>query len=507
MGLQLISFYQNKVRKSWKIAFYSAFLGFLLVHLYKITNFLPNHDSFFNVYVDQDMTRSGRWFLQYACGISSYFDLPWLNGLLCACYIGIASAFVTALFDIENPIVIILSSLILAACPSTTETMFFGFTADGYFLGMAMCAAAAYFSARGKHIRHYVLSGILLCLSLAVYQTYISFAIVLCACYIIRSLLENQVDVKAAWKWVARHAVIYLSAAACYYILWKLILLVTGQQANSYQGIDQVGNIQLSTLFSGAIKSLTNLFFFYLEWNILEHPLTLYGALNILFLLSFACVLLRAIILNRVAKNIARLLTVLLFLAACIPAISLWNFLSEGVQYRPMMLHSAVVFYLFFLLLADNWLPPMHSTICGLLMAVMVFNFGVMANIAYNLQTECYARSCHRGAELMECIEEADTEDVTQIAFVGKASTIFEEDYIERIHILSHHLEPHLLYDNVHSYLFLKHTFALDIPQAASQEIQALEASQAIQTMSSWPQDGSVQIVDGTLVIKLGDIP
>ena len=84
MGENLIAFYKEKVKREWKIAFLAAFLGCLLVHIFKFTNTLPNHDSLYNVYADQNVTGSGRWFLQYACGISSYFDLPWMNGLLCA---------------------------------------------------------------------------------------------------------------------------------------------------------------------------------------------------------------------------------------------------------------------------------------------------------------------------------------------------------------------------------------------------------------------------------------
>ena len=78
MGIQLLNYYKNNIKRTWKIAFFSAFVLFLLVHLYKITNTLPNHDSYFNVYTNQDMTRSGRWFLRFACGISSYYDLDWV---------------------------------------------------------------------------------------------------------------------------------------------------------------------------------------------------------------------------------------------------------------------------------------------------------------------------------------------------------------------------------------------------------------------------------------------
>lgn len=58
MGESFITLYREKVKRSWKTAFYGTFLACLLIHIYKFTNTLPNHDSFYSVYFDQDMTIS-----------------------------------------------------------------------------------------------------------------------------------------------------------------------------------------------------------------------------------------------------------------------------------------------------------------------------------------------------------------------------------------------------------------------------------------------------------------
>ena len=76
MGTELLTFYREKIKNTWKIAFYSAFFIGLLVHIYKFTNLLPNHDSLYNFYSSQNMVASGRWFLSIACSLGSYFDLP-----------------------------------------------------------------------------------------------------------------------------------------------------------------------------------------------------------------------------------------------------------------------------------------------------------------------------------------------------------------------------------------------------------------------------------------------
>ena len=45
MGEYFMCIYRVKVKRTWKIAFITALLAGLFVHMYKFTNFIPNHDS------------------------------------------------------------------------------------------------------------------------------------------------------------------------------------------------------------------------------------------------------------------------------------------------------------------------------------------------------------------------------------------------------------------------------------------------------------------------------
>ena len=508
MGISIVEFYHNGIKKSWKTAFYTAFVACLLIHIYKFTNTLPNHDAVYNEYTNQDITESGRWFLQLACGISSYFDLPWINGLLCAVYLGLTAAMVTELYDMKNPIVIGLSAIILAACPSTTETLFFGFTADGYLLGLMLSATAALLSCKASRWYKNILAGICLCLSCAIYQAYVSFSAVLCICYLIKTLLEYQISIKNAWRWALRHVVLYAFSLGSYYVIWKVILKVTGRFATGYQGINEVGKINGAMIVGGAVASVRNLLLLFLEWNILEHPASLYAVLNILFVAALIYVLAAAVVKSKLYTRPGAMWLVVLALAASIPVTSIWAFASEGVFYRPMMLHSAVVFYIFSLILFDRWVTPKVSTLYAFMMVVMLINFAVMANISYFYLDKCYERSYYIGSRMMEKIEEIQQEDdsVSGIAFVGdRAHDVVVDNVLpgSRIHMLATCLEEDLLYDHTHTYLYLKNVFGLDIPKLPESQIKELEKSYTVQEMGIWPAIDSAQVVGSTLVIKL----
>ena len=511
MGENLIAFYKEKVKREWKIAFLAAFLGCLLVHIFKFTNTLPNHDSLYNVYTDQNMTGSGRWFLQYACGISSYFDLPWMNGLLCAVYLGLTAAIVAETLDMKNPVVIVLSSLVLVTTISTTETLFFEFTADGYLLALMMCALAAYLGCKGKCWYHYAIGGVCICLSLAVYQAYLSFAVVLSVCYLVIHMLNEDLDAKAAWKWVGKNVVIYGGAMAAYFVIWKLILAVTGIPVNDYQGISEVGTLRLATILSGAVESVKNLLLYFLEWNILEHPVTLYAVLNILFLLCFVCIVIAAIVKSGIWKKKASLLTLLVSLIACVPVASVWSFISEGVFYRPMMMHSVSLLYILAIVLFDKWACKRTSTAFGLLIALICFNCSVMANISYFYLDKCYERSYYMGSQMMERIEQVQEEygeGIESIAFIGNRAyevVLINSAQGNRIPLLGSVIETDFLYDHTHAYLFVRNTYDMDLTSASYKELLALEDTAAVQNMDIWPAENSVEIIDGILVIKLAD--
>lgn len=109
MGTNILELYKKRCKYEWKVAFISTFLIGLLTHIYKFTNTLLNHDSLYSFYHDQNIVQSGRWFLSIACSISSYFDLPWVTGLLSVVFISLTTVVITEIFEIKNPVVIALS--------------------------------------------------------------------------------------------------------------------------------------------------------------------------------------------------------------------------------------------------------------------------------------------------------------------------------------------------------------------------------------------------------------
>ena len=99
----------RRFRPEWRLVFFSAFGFGLLAHFYKMANWLPNWDSLVFRYDAQQMLQYGRYFLSLACGLSSYYDLPWLNLLLGLLFLAGSAVCVAALLHLKKPVALVLA--------------------------------------------------------------------------------------------------------------------------------------------------------------------------------------------------------------------------------------------------------------------------------------------------------------------------------------------------------------------------------------------------------------
>ena len=501
----------NSIKKeTWRVSFYSVFIIGLFTHLYKFSNMLLNHDSVYNFYTDQNVIGSGRWFLSVACGFSSYFDLPWITGAISLFYMALTMIIIVELFDIKSKKVIIIGSGLMVTFPGITETFFFGFTADGYMLAMLFSVLAVYFSRIDeKRVYMKILSAVLLCLSCAIYQSYISLYLSLVVSYFIYQILQKEYTFELQIRYIVQQILIFILSLASYYIIWKILLSIQNVAVNNYQGINEIGTMSISLIVNGIIQTVKNYFFFFLEWNIFEHPINLYGILNIIFLISTVIVILGSLKKSKLNFDLKEILILIFSFVVWFFSVSIWCFVSSGVQYRPMMLVSILVLYIFILLLADRFLQNISKLLIMFLLSVIVFNNAVIANISYFYMEKMNMQTYATGIEMIAEIHDYQSKyNIKKIAFIGNKNNSLGsvENFSEnKIHMLVQQLENDLIFNHEHAYLYLKNVLNLDLKSVTNDEIKKLSKDSQILKMGNWPDEKSVAIVDDILVIKLSD--
>lgn len=516
MGNGLVEFFKNRVKGNYKLAFISTFVIALLTHLYKFTNTLLNHDSVYNFYSDQNVLGSGRWALSAACSIGSYYDLPWVNGILSAVFIALTAVVITAVFELDNPVITVLSGALLAVSPSMTETFFFEYTADGYMIAMFLAALSVYFSKVGDNkVSHLILSVVCICVSCGIYQAYVSFALMLAVIYFMYILLTENCEKSECLKWVFKCAVTYILSLAVYYAVWKILLKLTGTSVNDYQGIAEVGKINLGLLFSGIKMSIKSVLLYFLQWNVLEHGFPLYSILSIIFLISFAVGICVASYKSKIYRRKWALVLFILCLAAVIPFAEMWNFASKGVTYSARMLQSLTLLFIFNALIYEKYFGIYIKNAVCILLILTCGNNALMANISYFMLNACYEKSYAEGLEMMIKIHELECEyEFDKIAVVGSRRDKAEVEFIDqngymlpdgKIHILSSGLERTLMFDHDHTSRFLCGVFGLELTSVTPETRNKLANSDIVKAMDSYPHGEYMAVADDILIIKLSD--
>ena len=134
----------GQITKSEKVAFLCTFIGGLLAHLYKITNWLPNWDSLVFRYDEQNMIAMGRWFLPVVCSVSSFYDLPFLNGIIAIVFHALGAVCICEKLNVQKKITAGLIGAVIVSFPAVTSLMMYNYVADGYAISFFLSTGYLY---------------------------------------------------------------------------------------------------------------------------------------------------------------------------------------------------------------------------------------------------------------------------------------------------------------------------------------------------------------------------
>lgn len=509
MGKRLLELYYKKFKKEWKIAFLSTIIIGLIAHIYKFTNYLPNHDRVYGFYGSENVIGSGRWLLSIACGLTSYFDLPWVNGIVSLFIIAITVVILIATFEIKNPILILLVSGITVTFPGITETFFFEFTADGYMFAMLFAAISVNLSMIGKNRwNHYVVPMVMVCCTCGIYQAYVSYALIFAICYFMLSILDGNFTRAEYIRWIIRQAAIYVIGLCMFFVLWKGLLFLQNTQINAYQGIDSM-TLSVSNIIHGIKNSLTTSIRIFIEWNIIKHRVTLYAILNIVFLLLFIYGIICAIIKTKLINRMEELVLFGLCLVSIPFFVCIWSFISDEVGYRPMMLQSISLLFIYMAILYERYCTFKLKDMLAILLGIIIFNNIIIANICYFYMNRCYDNSVAVATELVSRIHLMDV-DVSKIRVIGERTSevnlIIAEEHAEKIPMMAQLLETDLFLDEIHLVRFMNELFFENYSIVSNGWENESGRNEFIQQMGIWPAKDSVQVLDNTIVIKMKEM-
>ena len=495
----------------WRACFLAAILVGLMAHLYKITGWLPNWDSLVFRYDPQNMIGLGRWFLPVACAVTSFYDLPFLNGIIAIVLHSICAVLICKLLNIRSKVTAALIGAVIVSFPTVTSVMMYNYVADGYSVAFLFSTLAALFMTQEKP--KYILSAILIAFSLGIYQAYITVTIMLILISLIGKIFFQKIQIKSLWKNIGLMLITGIGGAALYYGILKLLLSFSSATLLDYQGIGStfaLSNIDLLASLYTIKETFIKCFFD------ISNGVNFYVVLNILIFLITAFFYIKYLIKNKLYKSPLKMITAIFISAILIVGAGVLAFINAQIDYHNLMLMGYSVFYIFLLLVYEKGTERKEKSIAikrwivlGLALLV-VANQIVIANVSYHKAQMAYEKSYGVLVRIADRIEQTEkAEECSEILVIGALDD--SKDYSVNLtpnitgitdgYILRYDDETvnqSVLCSALNDYCGKNYSFI------SGKEKRTLESREDIKALGKWPAKDSIAVVEDIIVIKLG---
>jgi len=495
----------------WKVCFFAALFIGLFAHFYRITNWLPNWDSLVFRYDEQNMTSMGRWLLPVVCSFSSFYDLPFLNGVIAIIFHALGGVCICKIFNVKRKITAGLIGAVIVSFPTVTSVMMYAYVADGYAIAFFLSTLASVYMTKEKP--KLVIPAILIALSAGIYQAYITVTITLVLLHLIDELIFKKVSFGTVLKKSSKMLLVGLCGVILYAVILKVILGIFSVELLDYQGANQTASLSnidiLASLY--VVKETFRKSFFDLSGGV-----NLYVVMNEIILFFIIVFYLKGIVTNKIYKKPASLIMIILLGIMLVLGAGALAFVNPSVDYHNLMLMGYLAFYLLFIIVYERKAEKneKHTAIKRwvvlLTTVILIANQVVIANVSYHKAQMAYEKSYGVLVRIADRIEQTEgTEFCDKILVIGALSgseaysvnltpdiTGITDGYIIRKD--DEVVGQSVLTSALNDYCGKNFVFI-----SGDQKNEMLKKEE-IKSMEKWPAKNCVTILDDIVVIKLG---
>lgn len=492
--------------------FISALIIGLLAHGFMLTTKIVYSDEIFYSFGLGATFSSNRWGLGCIYYIGSklfdFFSNPMINGLLSICLIALSVMLLYRMLDFKMKISAILLSAVMVSFPVIASIFICMFTAPVYQLALLFSIAAIYILKDELSPHRILLSSILISISLGIYQAYITVSICVTCLVLMNKLLKNT---KAAS--VIKNGIVILISGILglveYFALNKFFIWATDTVVTDYKGMDSMGTLDLHKIPYMIINTYKEFFLDYTWKGINAFPIIVIG----IAVMAIAGIVLLIKILRKINSHLNKSLfiVILLFFPLCANSIFL---LSTDPSYSvtTLMQYSLVMSFGIPLLVIENTELEIGAG-NKLLSKFIIFSFVIVISGYIYLDNSCYLKATYLQKQadsyytcMINSIKQTkEYKDEYPVAFIGdfnfEDETIYYNPDIRNIRVTGYNAESlknMLIYRPI-EYMKINCGYSPQIIE----DTNALENNTYVKDMPTYPDYGSIKVIDDVVVVKL----
>lgn len=519
----LLVYIKDKYTDLQLATFIAVMVTGVLAHGYALFNRISYHDNAACLFSLGGTYESGRWALGFIYDIqmktTKLFSVPVFNGLLSILFIALSAMLIVELFHIKSRIWAAFIGIIMVVYPVVTSIFSFMFTAWEYFLALYLAVLAACVLEKKRSFIGFVESVIILSVSLGLYQAFFAVTI----CLFLTSMFMDVINdrISSVKEYVLRGLLALcqlVTGLGVWAIIRALTLTIKHIEPAKYKGMNE--GYSLSAFPNQVVEAYRAFFSFSQE-----------GINATLYLRAFTAVVVAATIIQIVyalivAKQKASVKWISLVGLALLPlAMNVVYILSTSEEYHvdTLMLYGNIIIFILPVLLIE-WMEQIGhygelftkaitciTWVQIVVIAVLSVGYTYMDNAAYMKGEIAVEQATAYFTELVANIKATDGfDDDMEIVFVGwdkledaTNAKVDTDDQLEAIKLEKFPRFTDIITYGGSRYFMQEHLgFGNDL---LIEDDGTIAAQADVQAMPTYPNDGSIKVLDNKIIVKLGE--
>lgn len=515
------SFWRSRLPGPVLAAAVGCFFAGFFAHVFAFTNILPNSDGVSRVFDAQQMTVSGRWFLHYASAWNGYLQAPAVIGFFALLFLSVSAGLTASVLRLRSLGLSALCGALLSVFPSVAYTFLYLFTASAYCFGILLAVLSVWLVSRYKY--GFLFAAPVLACAVGTYQAYLAVAAALSLICVLLYALEGERSAGEIFRCALKYLTFLVLGVGLYALILWVFLQVKDLSLLDYKGISSFGKeLRLGTLLESIGAAYRNfLRYFFVPRSFANYTTPAAVAGNALLLLTALWAFVRVVRRAGFRRRPGAFALTLLLCALLPLALNLTVLMGEAM---PIMRYSLVLTYVLALTLVDRAAPEeskkpagkkkqkptkrmswLHGAACCASGLLLILSFQI-DNLAYTVSAQAHRATESFATRLVERVESTPGyRNGMEVVIIGGFPSNVYYSEIEVFSLVEDYsnLSSSVIPLNKHVYYYLNDWLNVPWKTPSEEKLQAVSDSAQFQAMPLYPDDGSVVIADGRVIVKL----
>lgn len=486
----------------------------MLVHSFFLNNVLKNYDATIIKGYGSGVT-SGRWLLDWAGGHFSEvwgdYNIPYFTGMIALFVFSLAVGFIVEILEIHNILTAILVGVILICFPSTTTTMLFTYTTLFDAIAVLLAVLSVYVTEKYKY--GWCVATVLMACSLGIYQAYLPMMITLFLLLGMKKLYYEYEDRRIIYFSALKYIGAIVGSLAVYYLVLMWRLAHTGSKLSTYRGIDEMGSLDGNIL--AVIFNTYSDYFGYQFYKNTGIAKTLVSV-SVFYIMQGVTIALLALLIYRAWKK-SRVNGVLLLIASLVLplAINSIDIMCSKTDVSTLMAYT-MLFVLVIPLVFFEWLVDNEENKRNIISISRRITIGLLVVVSLNYAYQangCYANMYYSNQQAVNYLNGVFTQVRSTEGFTSsKKWVLIGKDFNDpmydnpwNVFEFQYGGSELMMMNGYFRDIYINQFLGMKVSYASEEEKQQLMKNPQVLNMPKYPDNGSIQVIDDYVIIKIAE--